>query len=73
LYYFKGFVFEIISAAEQSKTKEQLDNGYKKKFLEYFPPSSWDDAYFKVQYFNLNEFVLDCSAALIISNTNPLK
>jgi len=58
LYYFKGFVFEIISAAEQSKTKEQLDNGYKKKFLEYFPPSSWDDAYFKVQYFNLNEFVL---------------
>lgn len=58
LYYFKGFVFEIISAAEQSKTKEQLDNGYKKKFLEYFPPSSWDDAYFKVQYFNHNEFVL---------------
>ncbi len=57
LYYFKNFIFEIVNAAEELKTKRDLDKEYKQKFKEYFPPSSWSNKEFKIKYYIDNEFI----------------
>lgn len=57
LFYFKNFIFDIISAAEETKYKRDLDNHYKQKFEEYFPVSYWGSKNFKIRYYVDNEFI----------------
>ncbi len=60
LYYFKSFIFEIISAAEQSENKRNLDKQYKHKFEKYFPVSSWGNSNFKIRY-SIDDFFIEVS------------
>ncbi len=57
LFYFKDFVFEIINAAERSKSKRNLDKEFKIRFEEYFPSSSWGSGNFRIQYSIDQEFI----------------
>ena len=57
LFYFKNFIFEIISAAEDTKNKRDLDRDYKQKFKEYFPSSSWGNKDFIIKYSTEDEFI----------------
>lgn len=50
LYYFKNFIFEVISFAEQLKNVTELEENYVYKFTEYFPPSSWGSECFTIKY-----------------------
>lgn len=50
LFYFKNFVWEILSAVENEQTKRNLDSNYSKKFEEYFPPDSWGKQDFFIRY-----------------------
>ena len=50
LFYFKNFIFEIFSAAEDTKKKLDMDKDYKQKFKEYFLPSSWGNKEFTIKY-----------------------
>lgn len=57
LFYFKNFVWEILSIVENEQTKRHLDSSYSKKFEEYFPPDSWGDNDFFIKYEILNVFI----------------
>ena len=58
LFYFKNFVFEIISAAQQLDNKRDLDKNYKQKFKEYFPPLFWGNKDFEIKYYTEKEFIV---------------
>lgn len=57
LFYFKNFVWEILSVVENEQTKRNLDSSYSKKFEEYFPPDSWGDYDFFIKYEISNVFI----------------
>ncbi|XZO01653.1 MAG: AAA family ATPase [Microcoleus sp.] len=57
LFYFKNFVWEILSAVENEQTKRSLDSNYSKKFEEYFPPDSWGKQDFFIRYEVANIFI----------------
>jgi predicted ATP-dependent endonuclease of OLD family len=57
LFYFKNFVWEILSVVENEQTKRNLDFNYSKKFEEYFPPDSWGDKDFFIRYEIANVFI----------------
>ena len=57
LFYFKNFVWEILSVVENDQTKRNLDSNYSKKFQEYFPPDSWGKQYFFIRYEIANVFI----------------
>jgi hypothetical protein len=57
LFYFKNFVWEILSVVENEQTKRNLDSNYSKKFEEYFPPDSWGKQYFFIRYEIANVFI----------------
>jgi predicted ATP-dependent endonuclease of OLD family len=50
LFFFKSFIWQIIATVENEDTKRSLDNLYKKKFEEYFPPEYWGDKSFSIRY-----------------------
>jgi predicted ATPase len=50
LFYFKNFIWEILSVIENEQTKRELDSGYSKTFEEYFPSDSWGDHDFFIRY-----------------------
>ncbi|NEQ97687.1 MAG: ATP-binding protein [Cyanothece sp. SIO2G6] len=50
LYYFKGFVWDILSVIDSGQTKRELDAGFRHTFEEYFPPSSWGRQDFSLKY-----------------------
>jgi predicted ATP-dependent endonuclease of OLD family len=50
LFYFKNFIWQILSTIENKKTKRELDSGYSKTFEEYFPSNSWGDDGFFIRY-----------------------
>lgn len=50
LFYFKNFVWEILSVVENEQTKRNLDSSYSKTFEEYFPPDSWGNHDFFIRY-----------------------
>ncbi len=50
LFYFKNFVWEILSVIENEQTKRELDSGYAKTFEEYFPSDSWGNHDFSIRY-----------------------
>ena len=57
LFYFKNFVWEILSVVENEQTKRNLDSNYSKKFEEYFPPDSWGKQDFYIRYEIANVFI----------------
>lgn len=57
LFYFKNFISDIISAAQELESKRELDKNFKRKFKEYFPPSSWGNKNFKIRYSINQEFI----------------
>jgi len=57
LFYFKNFVWEILSVVENEQTKRTLDSNYSKKFEEYFPPDSWGKQDFYIRYEIANVFI----------------
>ena len=63
LFYFKGFIWELLSALEneQSNEKEQsnqeLDVKFIEKFEEYFPPPNWGKGNFCIRYKIRDEFI----------------
>jgi predicted ATP-dependent endonuclease of OLD family len=57
LFYFKNFVWEILSVIENEQTKRNLDSKYSKTFEEYFPPDSWGKQDFSVRYEISNIFI----------------
>jgi AAA15 family ATPase/GTPase len=57
LFYFKNFVWEILSVVENEQTKRTLDSNYSKKFEEYFPPDSWGKQDFFIRYEVANIFI----------------
>ena len=50
LFYFKNFVWEILSVTENEQTKRNLDSNYSKTFEEYFPPDCWGKQDFYIRY-----------------------
>ena len=57
LYYFKGFVSEIIGTAKQLSNEASLNKNYLQKFKQYFPPSSWGKHNFRIKYWLNNEYI----------------
>lgn len=57
LFYFKSFVWEILSIVENEQTKRNLDLNYSKTFEEYFPPDSWGKQDFFIKYEISNVFI----------------
>lgn len=57
LFYFKNFVWEILSVVENEQTKRDLDSNYSKQFEEYFPPDSWGKQDFFIRYEISNVFI----------------
>jgi len=57
LFYFKNFVWEILSVVENKQTKRNLDSNYSKTFEEYFPPDSWGKQDFFIKYEISNVFI----------------
>jgi predicted ATPase len=57
LFYFKNFVWEILSVVENEQTKRNLDSNYSQKFEEYFPPDSWGKQDFFIRYEVANIFI----------------
>lgn len=57
LFYFKNFVWAILSVVENEQTKRTLDSNYSKKFEEYFPPNSWGKQDFLIRYEVGNIFI----------------
>ncbi|MEB3231408.1 MAG: ATP-binding protein [Leptolyngbyaceae bacterium] len=50
LFYFKSFVWNMLSVIENEQTKRELDADFRKTFEEYFPPSSWGKQNFCLRY-----------------------
>src|SRR4028119_16837 len=57
LFYFKNFVWEILSVVDNEQTKRNLDSNYSKKFEEYFPPDCWGKQDFFIRYEISNVFI----------------
>lgn len=57
IYYFKNFIFEIISAAKETKTAIEIKRDYTRKFKEFFPSSSWGNQNFKIIYYIDEKFI----------------
>ncbi|WP_293145524.1 MULTISPECIES: ATP-binding protein [unclassified Microcoleus] len=57
LFYFKNFVWEILSIVENEQTKRNLDLNYSKRFEEYFPPNCWGKQDFSITYEISNVFI----------------
>lgn len=57
LFYFKNFVWEILSVVNNEQTKRNLDSKYSKTFEEYFPPDSWGKQDFFIRYEISNIFI----------------
>ncbi|MEG4809805.1 AAA family ATPase [Microcoleus sp. F8-D3] len=57
LFYFKNFVWEILSVVYNEQTKRNLDSNYSKTFEEYFPPDCWGKQHFFIRYEISNLFI----------------
>ncbi|MCU0550428.1 MAG: ATP-binding protein, partial [Leptolyngbya sp. Prado105] len=57
LFYFKNFVWAMLSAVENEQSKSNLDSKYCKIFEEYFPPESWGNHDFLIRYEVSNVFI----------------
>jgi AAA15 family ATPase/GTPase len=57
LFYFKNFVWEILSVVDNEQTKRNLDSNYSKRFEEYFPPDCWGKEHFLIRYEISNVFI----------------
>ncbi|BAU65632.1 hypothetical protein STA3757_30210 [Stanieria sp. NIES-3757] len=57
LFYFKSFIFEMISAAKELKSVRELNRDYKHKFKTFFPSSSWGNQDFTIRYSIDQEFI----------------
>jgi AAA15 family ATPase/GTPase len=57
LFYFKNFIPEITKAAMSAGHKRDLDKNFKKRFEEYFPPSSWGSGSFSIRYSINQQFI----------------
>ncbi|NET59490.1 MAG: ATP-binding protein [Symploca sp. SIO2E6] len=57
LFYFRGFVSEIINAAEKNKHELELEQDFKRKFETYFPSASWGNKNFKIRYSIAQELI----------------
>lgn len=57
LFYFKNFVWEILSVVNNEQTKRNLDSNYSKRFEEYFPPDCWGKQDFFIRYEISNVFI----------------
>lgn len=57
LFYFKNFVWEILSVVENEQTKRNLDSKFSKTFEEYFPSDSWGKQDFFIRYEISNVFI----------------
>lgn len=57
LFYFKNFVWQILTVVENEQTKRYLDSNYSKTFEEYFPPDSWGNNNFFIRYEIANVFI----------------
>jgi len=57
LFYFKNFVWEILSVVENEQTKRTLDSNYAKTFEEYFHPDSCGKQDFFIRYEIANVFI----------------
>lgn len=57
LFYFKNFVWEILSVVDDEQTKRHLDSNYSKRFEEYFPPDCWGKQDFSIRYEISNVFI----------------
>ncbi|MEG4839574.1 AAA family ATPase [Microcoleus sp. B9-D4] len=57
LFYFKNFVWEILSVVDNEQTKRNLDSNYSKTFEEYFPPDCWGKQDFFIRYEISNVFI----------------
>ena len=57
LFYFKNFVWEILSVVNNEQTKRNLDSNYSKTFEEYFPPDCWGKEHFLIRYEISNVFI----------------
>jgi predicted ATPase len=57
LFYCKGLIEEIFNQAMSLKTKRQLDEKLKNKFVEYFPVESWREQDFLIRYEINNDYV----------------
>ncbi|MEG5136816.1 MULTISPECIES: AAA family ATPase [unclassified Microcoleus] len=57
LFYFKNFVWEILSVVDNEQTKRNLDSNYSKRFEEYFPPDCWGKEHFFIRYEISNVFI----------------
>jgi predicted ATPase len=69
LFYFKGIVQEIISHGLKLKYKKDFDNTLKEKFEIYFPPYTWTEGEFHIEYRIANEFIIVSGNA----SSNPQK
>jgi predicted ATP-dependent endonuclease of OLD family len=50
LFYFKNFVWEILSAVENEQTQKEFNSTFSRRFEEYFPPDSWGEEDFRIRY-----------------------
>lgn len=50
LFYFKDFVWAILSDVEEAPTKSKFNSSYSKVFEEYFPTTSWGEHNFLIRY-----------------------
>lgn len=57
LYYFKGFIHDLSSYAEDCPTQKEVSLSLVNKFEKYFPPRSWPKKGFCVRYELGNSFV----------------
>lgn len=57
LFYCKGLIEEIFNQAISLKTKRQLDEKLKNKFVEYFPLESWGEEDFLIYYSINNDYI----------------
>jgi predicted ATP-dependent endonuclease of OLD family len=57
LFYFKNFVWQILSTVEQDQTKRDLDKSYSRFFEECFPKKSWGKDVFFIRYEISNLFI----------------
>jgi hypothetical protein len=57
LFYFKGFVWDLLYSLENEQTKRQLDVNYSEKFEEYFPSDSWGNSNFLIRYELAGSFI----------------
>lgn len=57
LFYFKSFISEITKTAVDGGYKRDLDKDFKKRFEDYFPPSSWGGSNFRIRYSIGQQFI----------------